>query len=581
VPSEKPATRWFNHRLWVGSFFVLALLAVNAGISTRAIRKIASQGQWVAHTQQVLAAAEHTGNLIADAETGQRGYLLTGDQSYLDPYFRAAKEIPVQLSSILSLTADNPSQQERLHKLQSLISAKMALLQKAISAQQESHSDAARQVLRAGNGRQLMEQIRSTLDDVIGEENRLLQMREKSASLSVRDEAISLLVATIIAVFLVVVVARMVDSGIALQQKAAAEIQVQERWLRTTLMSIGDAVIATDARGIVNFINPTAEKLTRLSTQEAHGKHVDEVFTVFNEYTGEPVSNPVAKVIASGEIVGLANHTVLRRLDGTEVPIDDSAAPIKDSSGKLSGVVLVFRDISERRQAEQALRASDRLAVAGRFAATIAHEINNPLEAVTNLIYLATRAESLNQMKEYIEMTEREVSRVSQITRQTLGFYRDSSAPQPCLLSDILDDVLELHHERIRQLSVEVEKDYATKGDLVANPNELRQVFTNLVTNAVQSSSENGKLTVRIKPASNNSHNGFSVEIEDRGAGIPVANREKIFQPFYSTKADTGTGLGLWVSKEIVERHGGEIRFVSNVGTQKHGTCFSVFLPAN
>ena len=568
---------WLNRKLWIGCFVLLVLLAVNAGISIRAMEKMSRQDYWVAHTQQVIGEAEGIGNLVGDAESGERGYLLTGDKSYLEPFERASKDLNGRLDNIVHLTADNSRQQARLSQLRDAVTARLGQLQQGITLRETGNGNAAFPAERVD--RELRATIRSLLTDVRAEEERLLRDREAVASRALRDAGFTFVTATIIATILVVVVAAVLDSSIRVRQRTAAEVRQQEQWLRTTLMSIGDAVIATDARGRIRFLNPAAEAATGYSSHEASGKPVDEVFNVFNEITAEAVPNPVARVISSGQIVGLANHTVLRNRSGQLVPIDDSAAPIKDKTGNLLGVVLVFRDISERRQAEIALRTSDRLAVAGRFAATVAHEINNPLEAVTNLLYLANHADSQISVREYLVMAERELSRMAQITRQTLGFYREAAAPQYCRLSSILDEVIELNGTRINERSIRVIKKYESEGELLANYGELRQVFANLVTNAIEASGAGGTLRLQIKTEATDLREGFCVHIEDEGPGIASDVHAKIFQPFYTTKIKGGTGLGLWVSKEIVERHGGEIHLTSSDDPQRHGTCFTVFLP--
>jgi PAS domain S-box-containing protein len=174
-----------------------------------------------------------------------------------------------------------------------------------------------------------------------------------------------------------------------LRELHAAQIKQREEWFRVTLTSIGDGVIATDERGKVTFVNPVAERLTGTQLSQARGKLIEEVFPIFNELTLQPVENPVGKVLALGHVVGLANHTVLRHRDGSLLPIEDSAAPIRDDAGRLAGVVLVFRDATSDRKSQEILRKTEKIAAAARPAATVAHEINNPLEAVNNLIFLA------------------------------------------------------------------------------------------------------------------------------------------------------------------------------------------------
>ena len=173
------------------------------------------------------------------------------------------------------------------------------------------------------------------------------------------------------------------------RERHAQELRDREEWFRGTLTSVGDGVIATDQQGIVTFLNPVAESLTGVSFAMAKGRPVQEIFPIFNEFSGKVATNPVEEVLNLGIVVGLANHTVLAHTDGRRIPIEDSAAPIRDDAGRTIGVVLVFRDATADRNSQEVLRKTEKLAAAARLSATVAHEINNPLEAVVNLLYIA------------------------------------------------------------------------------------------------------------------------------------------------------------------------------------------------
>ncbi len=196
--------------------------------------------------------------------------------------------------------------------------------------------------------------------------------------------------ASVLAALGLILLAYFILREMTLREKYRAQIKQREEWFRVTLTSIGDGVIATDERGVVTFLNPVAERLTgRAVCRRPRASRVNEVFPIFNEVSLRPVENPVRKVMESGQIVGLANHTVVRHRNGSLIPIEDSAAPIRDDAGRLVGVVLVFRDATSDRKSQEILRKTEKIAAAARLAATVAHEINNPLEAVSNLIYLA------------------------------------------------------------------------------------------------------------------------------------------------------------------------------------------------
>jgi PAS domain S-box-containing protein len=241
-------------------------------------------------------------------------------------------------------------------------------------------------------------------------------------------------------------------------------------------------------------------------------------------------------------------------------------------------------DITERKKMEEALVMTEKLASVGRLAASIAHEINNPLEAVTNLIYLAKRdCGDSSKAKRHLEAAAQELDRVAHITRQTLGFYRENSSPEQATTADILDDVLYLYGRKLQARDVKVMKDYKTTGRATVIKGEIRQVFSNLVANAIDAMPPGGTLRLRVtdwREWNNSGRSGVRITIADSGTGIARQHREKLFQPFYTTKKDIGTGLGLWIARGILEKHGGSIRIRSKTSPGESGTAFSIFLPA-
>jgi PAS domain S-box-containing protein len=333
------------------------------------------------------------------------------------------------------------------------------------------------------------------------------------------------------------------------------------------------------------MMNPVACELTGWSQPEAVGRPLDEVFHIINEQTGEPLETPVAKVKRLNAVVGLTNHTALVRKDSTSIIIADSGAPIRDQTGAIVGIVLVFRDITIERRTQEALLASEKLAVAGRLAATIAHEIHNPLDAVSNLLYLMRNGVTEEESKQFIDMAERELARVTQISRAMLGLYRESRAPVPVDLKAILEEILLLMEHRFIELGVTIHTDLPSPVVVDAFPAELRQVFTNLITNAAEAAAPRGEVRVSVSTlvagisnAGQKMPSGALVIIADNGAGISDDVRPHLFQPFFTTKGENGTGLGLWVSRGIVGKHGGTIDVASDTGDSSHGTVVSVFL---
>jgi PAS domain S-box-containing protein len=369
----------------------------------------------------------------------------------------------------------------------------------------------------------------------------------------------------------------------ALREKHAREIHEREEWLHVTLTSIGDAVIVTDESGKISFMNPMAESLVGTTFALAKGRDISNAVALFNELTGAPSQDPVKKVVQEGGVVGPANHTVLKHVDGYLIPIEESAAPIRDDKGKLIGVVLVFRDVTDERKTQEMLRKSEKLAAAARLSATVAHEINNPLEAVGNLIYLAKASPGASpEIVKSLSLAEQELERVANITRQTLGFYRESNEARQVDLPLLIESVLRLYSNKLSSKNIHVQQVFGQCPPLLGVPGELKQVISNLVSNAVDAVAPNGNIRVRMQGVEN--HNGGRIQlvIEDDGPGVAPEHRARIFEPFFTTKKEIGTGLGLWVTKEIIERHGGTITVSSPDGNgSAPGASFIIDLPCN
>jgi signal transduction histidine kinase len=289
---------------------------------------------------------------------------------------------------------------------------------------------------------------------------------------------------------------------------------------------------------------------------------------------------PVIVLLGRGRESSMGEvRRIMREPLGNVLPIERPVRPDVLASTVRSAIRARKRQY-EARDAANALRRTEKLAVAGRLAASIAHEINNPLEAVTNLLYLMRSSNSLEQVREYLVTAEDELERVAEITRQTLRFYRETSNAGDVDMASILDSVLVLFARRLTTTGVTVERQFEPGSKIVGFAGELRQVMANLIRNALDAMSEGGTLRIRVRPATeckNGYRPGVRVTVADTGSGIPADVRARIMEPFVSSKLDTGTGLGLWVSSEIVRKHGGSLRFRSQLG---EGTVFSLFLPS-
>lgn len=258
-----------------------------------------------------------------------------------------------------------------------------------------------------------------------------------------------------------------------------------------------------------------------------------------------------------------------------------TANPMTDGEYVI-GFLVTLLDVTERKMAESAILRSEKLAALGRMAATIAHEINNPLESVMNALFIAQGTNDLPEhARKYLHIADTELKRVAHIARQSLGFYRDSNAPQLTSVNAVLDSAVDLLKNKIDAKNAIIEKQWEQVVEVTAVAGELRQVFCNLLTNSLDAINDRGIIKLRISNclAPNNGHRCVRVTLADNGKGISAASRLQIFEPFFTTKGATGTGLGLWVSKQIVDKHGGTIRVRSTKNGTRGGTVISIVLP--
>jgi PAS domain S-box-containing protein len=347
------------------------------------------------------------------------------------------------------------------------------------------------------------------------------------------------------------------------------------RHLAAVVESSDDGIISKDLNGFVTSWNPAAEHIFGYTAQEAIGRNI--LFLIPPELHGdEPI---ILGKIRAGERI---EHfeTIRLHKNGTRLDVSLTVSPILDG-GKIVGASKIVRDVTRQRKMEAALHISERLASVGRLAATIAHEINNPLEAVTNFIYLARQAPDLPEnVAEYLKVADHELARVAHVAQQTLGFYRDQTRPVHVDVAAAVDDVLTIYHSRISYKDLRVETRIEPSLRFYTLHGQLKQVLLNLVANAVDASHQSGRLaiTARLRKAFRSGANVLSLTVADTGTGISLQDREKVFEPFYTTKKDVGTGLGLWITRDLLEKKGGHIRLRSRTG-KKSGTAMTVFLP--
>jgi PAS domain S-box-containing protein len=341
-----------------------------------------------------------------------------------------------------------------------------------------------------------------------------------------------------------------------------------------------DAIIRKDMRGTITHWNKGAEQLYGYTAEEVIGKSVSLLMPPERSDDFSEIMQRLGK----GQRVE-HYETVRQRKDGTRVDVSLSVSPILNTTGKFVGAAAIARDISGRKQSEEILRKAEKLSATGRLAAAIAHEINNPLETLNNLVFLLQDNASLDETgQQYLRLAQGELQRAAHVTKQMLGFHRHSLEPKEVNLVEILDLVLDLYSHQTSNSRISIVKRYEGDNTISAYPEEIHQVFANIVRNAIEAVPDGGSITLHVFKAhrwNGNSRAGSRVVIADTGPGIPRENREKVFEPFFTTKGENGTGLGLWVSSGIVHKHGGSIRVRSSTRDGQSGSVFNIFLPAD
>jgi two-component system CheB/CheR fusion protein len=340
-----------------------------------------------------------------------------------------------------------------------------------------------------------------------------------------------------------------------------------------------DAIIGKDLNGIIESWNLGAERLFGYTQQEAIGRPITLLFPPDRLHEEDVILERIRR----GEHIE-HYESVRRRKDGKLLDVSLRISPIVDARGQIVGASKIARDITERKLTEAALVKSEKLAAAGRLAATLAHEINNPLQAVTNLVSLWRQSPGLDpQGQGYAAMAEEELNRVTHLTQQSLNFYREATFPIAVDVADSIEKVLSLYTKRIEAKRATVTKRYLSGGTTIQSyPGEIRQVLSTLLLNAIEALQTDGTIAIHVRrsPNGNSATRGVRIAIADNGVGIRTENISRIFEPFFTTKGEQGTGLGLWVANGIISRLGGSIRMRSSVRPGKSGTCFSIFLPA-
>ena len=339
--------------------------------------------------------------------------------------------------------------------------------------------------------------------------------------------------------------------------------------------SADDAIISKDLNGIVTSWNRGAQRMFGFTADEMVGQSIRRLIPEELQYEEEEI----LKKLRAGERVD-HYETTRRKKNGESIDVSVTISPIRDGAGHVTGASKIARDISDRKKIERMLIQSEKLAATGRMAATIAHEINNPLESVVNLIFLARQhsAES-GKAHQYLLTAEEELERVSHIARQTLGYYKDTTTPVEVTLHSLIENVLAVYNPRLTALGISVDLRFNDLQRIVVSKGEMLQVFSNVIANAVDAMRHGGALKISTRKLAGPTGDGIQAVIRDNGTGIQQEHLEKIFEPFFTTKGNLGTGIGLWVARQLVERRGGQISVASSTEPGKSGTTITILIP--
>jgi PAS domain S-box-containing protein len=561
---------------------IVALLIVNAVLSYRNIRQLDSDARWVVHTHEVMDALAEIDGHLRQAEAVQRAYIITGGATMPLAFKQNIDLARKKVGEVKILTQDNLEQQNRLPTIEKNIEDLQGAWLHTASVRERQSFDAARQIVQAGENDKSMAVLQGRIRQMVDAERALLRDRQVKTDSSYIIAIVTGIVTAAMGLIAVGMFVWLLDRYLKSRQKAAAVIHDQRQLLQATLVSIGDGVITTDAAGKVMFLNAVAQRLTGWSNEEAHGRPLGEIFLIVNEDSRKPVENPALRALAEGKIVGLSSHTILIAKDGTEWPLDDSAAPIRDEQGTVNGAVLVFREVTERRSAELALRDADRRK--DEFLATLAHELRNPLAPIRNgLEVIQLAKDDRHAIDQARKMMDRQLKQLVRLVDDLMDLSRISRGKIELRKEQVeLAAVIHGAAETSRPLIEEMEHELTVKLPdvpviLEADPTRLAQVFLNLLNNAAKYTERGGRILLSAERQGSD----VVVSVQDTGIGIAAGQLPQLFTMFtqldHSQRSQGGLGIGLTLVKRLTELHGGRIEARSE-GPGK-GSEFIVRLP--
>ena len=339
--------------------------------------------------------------------------------------------------------------------------------------------------------------------------------------------------------------------------------------------SADDAIVSKDLNGIVRTWNAGAYRMFGYTAEEMIGQPILKIVPDELHYE----EDEILRKLRAGERID-HYETVRRKKNGETIEVSVTISPIRDSSGTVIGASKIARDISDRKRIEGLLIQSEKLAATGRMAAAVAHEINNPLESLVNLIFLARQDSAMDgKAYRYLLTAEEELERVSHLARQTLGYYRDTGSPAKVHVHSLIENVLTVYNAKFVAAGISVDTQFNDLQKIVVSRGEMIQVFSNIIANAVDAMRQGGALHITTRNLLAASGDGLQIVVQDNGTGILQEHQARIFEPFFTTKGDLGSGIGLWVAKQLVERRGGQISVASSTEKGKSGTTITIFIP--
>jgi PAS domain S-box-containing protein len=535
---------------------------------------------------------------LTDAETGQRGFIVTGDEDYLAPYDTARARLPEIFNQLKNsdLIAQRP---QTLGAIEKMGQAKLDELAETIAVRRSRGFEAAAAMVRTGTGNEKMIQLREQIHRLQDQQEAALQAEQHEADRATETRTIVFMLASVANLIFIGWAYRRIaraihgrDMALAEVKAERAEVQRQKDLLSVTLASIGDCVIVTDKLARITFMNAVAEELTGWTFNDAQLRPITDVFKIINEHTREVVESPAEKVMRTGVIVGLANHTLLIRKDGTEVSIDDSGAPIRDANGEMRGVVLVFRDFSEHKEHERKLKeAKDAAETANKakdqFLAMLSHELRTPLTPVLATLNLWEASDELSpalhadaqMLRRSVELEARIIDDLLDLTRIAKGIL--SFTPEDTDVHEMIEYLVGMCHSEFRgkELNLSIHLD-AEMHHVYTDAGRLQQVLWNIIKNAAKFTENGGQVSIST---ANDDKRNINITIADSGIGMAKETLSRLFIPFeqgeqFISRRYGGLGLGMAISSALVEQLGGSLRAFSE-GLGK-GSSFMVAFPA-